>query len=396
MMSRFVKAMTALSGLFLMVAWSTPKKVDLLVSRNTNSSVLRFDGKTGAFVSVFVSPGSGGVQNLAGMTYGPDDNLYIASFDSRNVLRFDGRTGAFIDDFVPPGSGGLGTPNDLIFGPDGNLYVSDGFFGTNSVLRYDGETGEFLDVFASGGGLVVPHHLEFGPDGNLYVESILSDSILRYDGETGAPLPAPGQPGAVFISGVDSVSMTFGPDGNLYAATLANEVLRFDGRTGAFIDVFVPLGSGGLTFAGDLLFGTDRNLYVTNFLNGEVLRFDGRTGSFLGAFVPAGSGGLERPIPLTFMLFDNDRDGVNDNDDECLLSDLRFKVDTGSGPTRIKNTVNSKGCSIQDRVNARARSAKNHGHYVRCIESLAKSMNSLTCSQREEMIDGAERSRIGY
>jgi hypothetical protein len=48
----------------------------------------------------------------------------------------------------------------------------------------------------------------------------------------------------------------FGPDGNLYVRNTSNfsaaAVLRYDGTTGAFIDQFVPYGSGEL--AGNLCF----------------------------------------------------------------------------------------------------------------------------------------------
>ena len=32
--------------------------------------------------------------------------------------------------------------------------------------------------------------------------------------------------------------MTFGPDGNLYVGDNGGEILRYDGQTGAFLDVF--------------------------------------------------------------------------------------------------------------------------------------------------------------
>jgi hypothetical protein len=272
---------------------------DLLVSNGIDASVHRYDGTTGDFEGVFVSPGSGGLDGPQALVYGPDGNLYIASFGSRNVLRYDGRTGAFLDVFVPPGSGGLGAPGEIAFGPDGNLYVSDSFFGTNSVLRYDGRTGAFLGVFASGGGLVVPQRLVFGA-GFLYVQSVLSRDVLRYDAKTGAPRPAPGQSGAIFLPGVDATALTFGRDGRLYVTTRADDVRRFHARTGALIDVFIPPGSGGLSDGNDMEFGPDRNLYIPDFLPSSVLRHD-RTGEFLDAFVPPGSGGLEFPVTLTFM-----------------------------------------------------------------------------------------------
>jgi hypothetical protein len=54
------------------------------------------------------------------------------------IGRFDGQTGAFIDTFAS--GGGLRGPSHLVFGPDGNLYVASfGGTGPNSkVIRYNG------------------------------------------------------------------------------------------------------------------------------------------------------------------------------------------------------------------------------------------------------------------
>jgi hypothetical protein len=40
--------------------------------------------------------------------------------------------------------------------------------------------------FASGGGLDQPEGLVFGPSGNLFVSSGGTDNVLRYNGTTGA------------------------------------------------------------------------------------------------------------------------------------------------------------------------------------------------------------------
>jgi hypothetical protein len=57
----------------------------------------------------------------------------------------------------------------------------------------------------------------------------------------------------------------FGPDGNLYLRSTPNfgaaAVLRYDGTTGAFMDQFLPYGSGGLS--GNLCF-VFRNTDSTN------------------------------------------------------------------------------------------------------------------------------------
>jgi hypothetical protein len=67
-------------------------------------------------------------------------------------------------------------------------------------------------------------------------------------------------------------------------------VLRFNGTTGAFIDVFAS--GGGLINTHDLAFRPDGNLYVSGSSSNNVVRFNGFTGAFIDEFIPAGSGGL--------------------------------------------------------------------------------------------------------
>src|ERR1700683_3211290 len=49
------------------------------VTSYLNNEVLKYDGTTGAFVSVFVSAGSGGLSYPVGLAFGPDGNLYVCS-----------------------------------------------------------------------------------------------------------------------------------------------------------------------------------------------------------------------------------------------------------------------------------------------------------------------------
>src|SRR6185369_11511564 len=72
-------------------------------------------------------------------------------------------------------------------------------------------------------------------------------------------------------------------------------ILRYDGLTGAFVDIFVPTASGGLRFTVGMTVavGADGNLYITNDLvtgTGGVWRYSSTTGAFIDAFVPLGSG----------------------------------------------------------------------------------------------------------
>ena len=94
----------------------------------------------------------------------------------------------------------------------------------------------------------------------------------------------------------------FGPDGNLYVTSFGtNQVLRYNGTTGALLGTFVAAGSGGLSLPRGLTFGPDGNLYVGSFGSGDVLRYNGATGAFIDDFVPSGRGGLGGPTFLAFF-----------------------------------------------------------------------------------------------
>jgi hypothetical protein len=193
------------------------------------------------------------------LVLGLDGNLYVDSQTNNAVLRYDGATGAFMDVFIRPGSGGLNGPRGLVFGPDGNLYVKCP--GPNVVLRYEGTTGVPLPapgqtgaVFASQSGLGDGPPLVFGPDGNLYVGDFDTSSILRFNGATGEFMDTFISPGSGGLNGPGPL-MLFGPDNNLYICSENNDsVLRFDGKTGAFIDAFIGSRAGGLLFPHGLCF----------------------------------------------------------------------------------------------------------------------------------------------
>src|SRR5262249_37538639 len=157
---------------------------NLYVGGVNSHNIVRYDGETGAFIDEFVPAGSGGLVGVEGFEFGSDGDLYVANDATSlgqpgSVLRFDGNTGAFIDVFVPPGSGGLSRANDLHFGPDGFLYVSS--FDTHNILRYDPLNGSFQGVFVSGGGLNMANGFAFGYDGNLYINSDQDNSVKRYN-----------------------------------------------------------------------------------------------------------------------------------------------------------------------------------------------------------------------
>jgi hypothetical protein len=80
----------------------------------------------GSFLGVFVPAGSGGLNLTGGIGFGSDGNLYVASVrvDSNfrdagsSILKFDGRTGAPLGTFVGTGKG-LDVPFSFTFASGG-------------------------------------------------------------------------------------------------------------------------------------------------------------------------------------------------------------------------------------------------------------------------------------
>ena len=267
------------------------------------NGIFRFDG-SGRLIDHMAL---GGCCN----TLGPDGLVYTNRMFG--VHRFNSVTGEFVDVFVPSGHGGLEAPLTLLFGPDANLYVGDRI--THSIRRYDARTGaplgrpgaaaadaEFVKGHEQGMGTADPQFFAFGPDGNIYAASTATSRVLRYHGTTGEFIdefvPA-------LTAGLENPSgLTFGPDGHLYVGSTATDrVLRFHGVTGEYLGDFVSAGSGGLDLPVGLTFGPDGNLYVASAATPEVssvLRYDGRTGAFIDAFIPPG-GGVTGPRSLAFI-----------------------------------------------------------------------------------------------
>jgi DNA-binding beta-propeller fold protein YncE len=356
------------------------RSANLFVSSHDTGSVVRFDGRTGEFRSVFVPPESGGLLGAHGLAFGPDGNLYVNNRFSDNILRYDGRTGAFLGIFVPAGLGNLDTNIGLVFGPDGNLYVSCFFL--HQILRFDGTTGALINVFVPAGSSVLsgPHGMAFGSDGNLYVSSFNTHQVLCYNGQTGALA-------RVFVgerSGglAAPTGLTFGPDGNLYVSSNdTDSVLRYDGKTGEFLGAFVPAGGGGLDGPSGLQFGPDGSLYVASEFTQAILRYDGQTGAFLGRFADQE---LRRPTWLTFSPPESPdhltviavsstqlRLSWSDNSDDEDAFEIERK--TGAGPFTSLGVVGANVISVVDNS---VRQGEVYSYRVRAISALGRSVFS--------------------
>jgi WD40 repeat protein len=129
----------------------------------------------------------------------------------------------------------------MVFGDNGSLIVAQEWSqAPGKVQVWDVEEDILVDSFGTRDELNVPSGIDYGPDGNLYVSSWWDRTIVRYDASTYVYIDT-------FVSDMPSYPsrIAFGPDENLYVST-PDGILRYRGSNGAFIDVFIPDGSGGV------------------------------------------------------------------------------------------------------------------------------------------------------
>ncbi|MDH3779992.1 MAG: glycosyltransferase [Nitrosopumilus sp.] len=258
-------------------------------SRNTDE-ILRYS-PDGTFKDVFVN--SNELQKPHGITFGPDDNLYVVSNETSEILKakIQNNVKLEIEKFVTDASSALYQPKHLeIY--DNKICVSS--YLTNDIHCYDEDTGKSLGklTVSFNRALISRDNSVVGPDGELYVPDNLRNNILRYDGVTG-----------LFSSVVVNTEndqlfgpsyLTFGPDNNLYVSS-DDKIFRFNGDTGSFLDVFVTQNKAGINNPQSLSF--DENyLYVNSYDNNRVLRYDSTDGKFIDEFIESRDHKLLGPV----------------------------------------------------------------------------------------------------
>ena len=245
-----------------------------------------YNGDTGAFVAPFVSAGSGGLSRAGSMAYGPNGQLYVSSIGTATVKRYSAYDGSYVDDFAS--GNGIGSPMVLTFGPDHNLYIGSHGDG-NQIKKVDGITGAFLGDFLSGRAMQSPYSILFGADGMAYVGMYAASAVARFNGQTGAFVDdfVPSGSGGLR----NTTAIVFAPDGSLLVSSDSGQVKRYHGQTGQYLGDFAADIS--MTNPNELHFGPGGDLFVSHGVTNTIKRFDGTSGAFLGDFIVPGSGGLQ-------------------------------------------------------------------------------------------------------
>lgn len=258
------------------------------------------------FVDAFVSAQSGGLTAPHKIKLGPDGTVYVTSQTTNSVMSYDGVSGAWLGEFIAPGDGGLDNPRDLVFDSRGDLLVSSR--NNNQIIRFSGDDGSFDRVLVDGtGGLNVPQNMTYQQETDeLLVSSAQSDEILKFDGLTGQFLGAFVSTGSGGLSNPKGLTLT-DSGALLVVSQLGDQILKYDSE-GQFDSVFysVPAQSASTTILMDLAWNLDGSLLVTedsDVNGGRVLRLDASSGAFLDEYVSVGSGGLNDVRGLTVDSF---------------------------------------------------------------------------------------------
>jgi streptogramin lyase len=141
--------------------------------RASDGQPLPSTGNTGAVFAVGDSS-----NYFFNLTFDRDGKLYLTNYEDNGqrggqVVRFDA-DGSNLAVFVASSAGGLNNPAGIDFGPDGDVYVSS--YNTDQVLQFDGLTGEFVQTVISDA--EGARGVTFGPDGRLFVASLWGNNVL--------------------------------------------------------------------------------------------------------------------------------------------------------------------------------------------------------------------------
>jgi len=168
-------------------------------------------------------------------------------------------------------------------------------WGDGSIETIVGSPSSVTHVYANAGftyGVLVSATDEDGSyvQNDLIVPAYSGDSVFGIDGQDGTVLSSAS-------SADDPIEAVISPAGRLFVTgERSSNVLEHapNAQSVDLIGTFVPSGGGGLIEGGGAAFGSDGNLYVSDFGGDRVLVYDGVTGAPLGTHVS----GVDRPYDV--------------------------------------------------------------------------------------------------
>jgi len=288
-----IKSMLVLP--LLLLAGAAPSSAAELYM-SAGKTVYRFDGLGTKIGSAAVDASNFAAQ---GLDIGPDGRLYTAiNAGSHRVDSFSLDLSSHITGFVGNGQAGLFIPIGISFGPDDNLYVADN--NPNRIERFfgplAGTPGGDDPLGANPGArwatVTSPVDVEFTPDGTLYATAATgtNGTIYRFDSTTGVATAV----ATDLQAGASIDGLAINASGTALFARDTGRVFKYtinpDHSLTRDLGYSVSYSAGGAGILGSafpgLAFGPDGFLYATTrTLNGGplsdadfVVRIDPNTG----------------------------------------------------------------------------------------------------------------------
>jgi hypothetical protein len=84
------------------------------------------------------------------------------------------------------------------------------------------------------------------------------------------------------------------------------------------------------------------------------------------------------------VVCDSDGDGITDDVDNCVDSDLNVNLVIDECDTAVFNINNSEGCTLSDLINECTVNIINHGNFVSCVAHLTNDWNADTLISEDE------------
>lgn len=261
---------------------------ELWVTSFNNNRILRFEEATGLYLGDAALGGA--IQFPQMFDLDGAGHLLVASAFGNEVLQFGAISGVYERTLIPNGRGGLNNAIGLAFDPNGRIFV--GSWSNSQVLAFD-LAGTFQGIVAEAGrpeGFVGGNDVKIGLNGYLYLSSYGDQTVKVVDPGTGALILSTESGAAHGIQNLTSLALT--QEGSILAVDSrpGGAVHRFDGTTGAYLGVAVSAGAGGLVFPQGLEAGGSF-LYVADVSRG-LMRFNAASGAFIDLFIPMGTAGL--------------------------------------------------------------------------------------------------------
>lgn len=261
------------------------------------------------------------------------------------------------------------------FDNDGTLYttVNWGQF----LGKFNLTTGAVTTIGSaqSGANLIA---LEVDSSGTLYGAD-WSGRLWTIDKTTGVRTLVGG-------GGVTSVmDLAFDSSGTLWATT-GNRLWTVNTSTGAatFVTNISGISRGSVM---GIMFDENDTLYATAWIsNSPLYTVNTSTGV---ATVIGTTTGLGAPHGGDIFIDpDTDGDGIPDDEDDCVNSDLSATIVIDGCDSGVTNTLFDTGCTMSDLIAECAAEAKNHGAFVSCVAHLTNSW------KKAGLITGKEKGKI--